>query len=675
MNPVSAIPSSQPRYQNVNKNAISTFFVQDQYMQIVNSIICKHSIKDDLLSLDTYNTHQLYIKLFRFLSPLFPAISGQIVDELSLSGYLYFRSLLIADGLEDKITNNFNLELLDEQYNVVEILASESLLLMSKHFPEYTPFWQEFQELKQEYERTTSVEKQLSVDRPLFSENLFKNIATGKSVMSHAAVAAFCHLTGDFAYHCDLKQCLNHLHIAIQYMDDVEDFDEDIINGQYTYPQYLIGTYLNERQLHTNNSRELLKYLHLSGITNNLIGQSLIHLEESKAIAFRLKLDDLAIFIERKIEKYKLHKQEITFLIKKAEIKIGKSVVFSQNYSLGESLDRASNYLSANADEEGVWTDFLTSAGFGESWITAYVGLQLAESGRHKSLLNKSIDWLMNPKLSERPISYNHSVIQDGDTTTFSIGFQNAMGWPVSSCQYADWFRFMNNDGGWVTYRDEQNLRRRLMLEEEGVAGWLSAKNCVSAAAAYVLSCRQDSHDHFELTCQYLTGKINENGSVDSYWWTGPTYATAYTVMALSRSRQHRHKTQSSVDWLLSCQHPGGYWLNEYVKTHSPLFTALCIKALILFDAKRYQKQIKQGIDWLLAVQTSDGSWQTNRVLQIPATDIDDPSTVFSWRNSSFGVNCIVDDHNRVFTTATVLNALELFGGLAKILPPERNEV
>lgn len=56
--------------------------------------------------------------------------------------------------------------------------------------------------------------------------------------------------------------------------------------------------------------------------------------------------------------------------------------------------------------------------------------------------------------------------------------------------------------------------------------------------------------------------------------------------------------------------------------------------------------------------QTTDGSWQTTKILAIPATDVEDISKVVRWRKSSFGVNTIVDDHNRVFTTVTVLNAL-----------------
>lgn len=84
----------------------------------------------------------------------------------------------------------------------------------------------------------------------------------------------------------------------------------------------------------------------------------------------------------------------------------------------------------------------------------------------------------------------------------------------------------------------------------------------------------------------------------------------------------------------------------------------MALKALIIFDKDRFVYQIEKGISWLLSHQTLDGSWQTNRILQIPATNIEDPKEVKTWRNSSFGVNCLSDDFNRNFTTSTVINCL-----------------
>ncbi len=53
-----------------------------------------------------------------------------------------------------------------------------------------------------------------------------------------------------------------------------------------------------------------------------------------------------------------------------------------------------------------------------------------------------------------------------------------------------------------------------------------------------------------------------------------------------------------------------------------------------------------------------DGSWQSQRILRIPAPDVHEPNQVTKWRKSAFGVNTLTDDHNRIFTTATVINAL-----------------
>ena len=44
--------------------------------------------------------------------------------------------------------------------------------------------------------------------------------------------------------------------------------------------------------------------------------------------------------------------------------------------------------------------------------------------------------------------------------------------------------------------------------------------------------------------------------------------------------------------------------------------------------------------------------------LVIPSPDSLSQKSVRRWRNSSFGVNILVDDHQRIFTTSTVLSAL-----------------
>ena len=130
-------------------------------------------------------------------------------------------------------------------------------------------------------------------------------------------------------------------------------------------------------------------------------------------------------------------------------------------------------------------------------------------------------------------------------------------------------------------------------------------------------------------------------------------------MQALNPQLEYNEHCAKACDWLLHNQHAAGSWINPFTKEQSAFYTALAIKALLIHNPKKYSHQLKKAVSWLIGQQTMDGSWQTSRILSIPATDVIDTSKITHWRKSSFGVNAVVDDHNRIFTTVTAANALE----------------
>lgn len=85
------------------------------------------------------------------------------------------------------------------------------------------------------------------------------------------------------------------------------------------------------------------------------------------------------------------------------------------------------------------------------------------------------------------------------------------------------------------------------------------------------------------------------------------------------------------------------------------------LKALLSSDLNKYRSIGDAGIAWLLSQQFKDGSWRGDHILQIPHTHIHEPGEITEWKLGSFGTGITVDDHNRIFTTVTVLNLLALF--------------
>jgi squalene cyclase len=161
-----------------------------------------------------------------------------------------------------------------------------------------------------------------------------------------------------------------------------------------------------------------------------------------------------------------------------------------------------------------------------------------------------------------------------------------------------------------------------------------------------------DQASVYEKTMAHLE-KLVAEGSLKSYWWTSDIYVYAFTVMTLARSGKD---CSTLIGQFLAHQNEAGYWNNA-----NAFYTALGLKSLLSYKHEKHKVAIEKAVAWLIKNQTTDGSWLTDRILRIPATDVTNPETVTQWRQSSFGVNALSDDHNRVFTTSTVVNALVLY--------------
>ncbi len=584
---------------------------------------------------------------------LYPTIDKAKVEKLNTAAYAYFKFLLSLDNLIDSTSES------DKQAALQNTLVGFSefengIRLLSELYQTENLFWETFNELKKGYFTAIVTEKNLSAEQPIISEQLFQQIAIGKSSMCHNSVYALQYLANDKTHEAELISCVNHIHIAFQYSDDIDDFKSDIREKQWTYPQSLLRDYLKENNIQCDNETVAHKYLFLSEIAQNATTKAIEHYEVALGIAKTLNLTELSDYIEKQISSCRFYLNEVAFLFAKTRIIASKSRVLISNNTLTNAIDYALNYVETNQNEDGSWSDFMTSAGTGKAWITGYVGSQIAAHFPEATALQKTKK-LLNEDVKSL-LSYNDSIFQDGDSTTFILALTQQLNVPNQEIS-KNWFNYFHSSCGWQTYIHEEPLRKRLELPEYiSVAAWISPKACVSAAAATVL--KEIDQSAFNKTAAYLVKNINASGYWESYWWTSPVYATAYAIKPLANLPEHKTTCKNACKWLLTQQQPDGSWLNPPTAKPNAFYTALALNALLTFDKTTHQAAIKKGVNWLQNNQTTDGSWQTDRILQIPATDVENPQTVKNWRNSSFGVNCITDDHNRVFTTSAVLNFL-----------------
>jgi squalene cyclase len=187
------------------------------------------------------------------------------------------------------------------------------------------------------------------------------------------------------------------------------------------------------------------------------------------------------------------------------------------------------------------------------------VGSQIAEHFPDTPSLQKTKKLLLENV--ESLLSYNDSIFQDGDSTTFILNLTQQLNLPNQDIK-TNWFNYLHDSGGWQTYIHEKPLRERLELPEDvSVTAWLSPKVCVSAAAATIL--KEIDPSAFNKTAAYLVKNINSSGYWESYWWTSPVYATAHSIMALANITEQKITCENACNWLLTQQQPDGSWLNQ----------------------------------------------------------------------------------------------------------------
>lgn len=117
--------------------------------------------------------------------------------------------------------------------------------------------------------------------------------------------------------------------------------------------------------------------------------------------------------------------------------------------------------------------------------------------------------------------------------------------------------------------------------------------------------------------------------------------------------------------WLLHGQRPDGGWSGAPDRSAGAFDTALAVQALCELsatsprgDTGALTAALACGTRWLLNQQRPDGSWPVAPILRVPRPQVTAPWEQTSWTESITGLDVVVEDWRRLFTTATALRAL-----------------
>jgi squalene-hopene/tetraprenyl-beta-curcumene cyclase len=307
-------------------------------------------------------------------------------------------------------------------------------------------------------------------------------------------------------------------------------------------------------------------------------------------------------------------------------------------------------FLLQSSAADGCWRDWDTQAGVSDEWVTAYAACVLAagDDSAARAAAERAFELLC----VRRPLldgwGYNGNVPPDADSTIWVCRLARALN-RLSDVAPAVQFleRCLQPDGGVSTYASSEGVRRSMHLPP-GVSfrGWLASHACVTAAAAASLP-QFGSRPEVRA---YLRRAQNPDGHWEGYWWPDPEYATALAVEAL---RDHSDAEDTSAIEVASS------WARKLPMSTSAFALACRIRILRCDDPEACRQLAAK----LAELQSSDGSWSSSAQIRIPPPDFMHPESVWNWDYQRKDVYGIRLDQERVFTTATVLNALQL--GLA----------
>ena len=339
---------------------------------------------------------------------------------------------------------------------------------------------------------------------------------------------------------------------------------------------------------------------------------------------------------------------------------------------LHQAMDKAIAFLLEARDKGGWWKDFLTPAGVSDAWVTAFVGNALIRIPDASATEAAHAAWQL---LEQRETDmggwgYHAKVPADADTTLWSLQLAEALGLgdsPRSQQAYTFLLRHIKNNGGISTYEQELPIQKYIGLPEEIISfqGWCCAHTCVTAAAASLAKLR-------EQILPYLRQQQQANGRWCSYWWFEDEYSTALAATALAqngREGSDRQRVEQAVNW-------GVERLQQLRNANQPAEFAIawCLQLLTLTkDLTSVREIVLESIQHLIESQREDGSWQPSAKLRVPRPDILNPESVENWKlwTGKFSAPLTLEkvlentfnlyslDRNAIFTTATVLQALQ----------------
>ncbi|MFA5806239.1 MAG: prenyltransferase/squalene oxidase repeat-containing protein [Melioribacteraceae bacterium] len=655
---------------------------------------------------DEYNVNHLLSKeklfmcrdVYRYYPFIFIEAFEQIevktIRILSKALSFYYTYILLMDKvLDTRELPNGTLILF------LNVIQRKVMGILQDVFPLNSEFWKYHEKYYNQYIKGILLERRnhLNVCQE-YTEDEFHTISIGKTSLAKLAPATLGILIGNEEDIISFEKSHDNFALGRQLIDDIQDWKEDLLNKRFSYP---IMTVISKNNLQTSiianqiSEEDIAKYFFYSGHAEAFLSQALEYFDLAKNDVKEINCPTWISCIESCTSMAERYRDDIKYLREKelSKIYINKRTKLNTSFTIkntssknfedaiNHSNIKAVEYLIQKQDKDGFWRDFMVNS-IGCFWTTGYIGYALREQSGISKNLDSARVALLKSRESEGGWGFNRHVISDADSTAWCILFILTRGTSYNELQIDfDMLRSHRHSdtGGISTYRKDKATLNSQSLEKykifsnkkylseshKSMIGWCSPHLCVTSVAVQAFCFeKRICEDDVSLIkdINYIKENQNKEGFWESYWWDGRIYGTANSIKALSMF--DRVKFDSAIirgmDWLSSVQQLDGGWNNGNFGESSAFNTALCVSLLSKFGKNKYSYNCEKGIKWLLDNQMDDGSWKSIPIMRVPYEDQLNPWEEINKKNEAI-LYRLTEDSRRLFTTATVVDALKQF--------------
>jgi hypothetical protein len=332
-----------------------------------------------------------------------------------------------------------------------------------------------------------------------------------------------------------------------------------------------------------------------------------------------------------------------------------------------QALFKGTSFLMAKRGNDGLWRDFETLAGLSSDWVTGYIQAQFNTLRKYHSPVELTHKTLMHRQRPNGGWSFNLRVPTDVDSTAWVLlAFSGIPCWRPSAMLRATSYIKRHVDpltGGFCTYNEQDQIDRYIGADKTLTRGWLGAHTCVTSVVLQLMASTPSywEHEIIQKAAFFVKQQRLPSFLWSSYWWKGQGYATFHSTRALLQTRKLSYREAAkTIHAVLEKVNLSKY--SEGAGSAETLFDMAYYLRTVLMRSQDISIGALEGVvHYLLENQKRDGSWPSEPILRIPRPMVKQPDTETNWRENELGTGVIIKDDNRLFTTASVLSALQVY--------------